>query len=299
MKKNPIEVSRGSGNVFRDLKIPNPDLEQLRAILAARIIKVLDKKKLTVRQAHEWTGIAAADFSRIRRANIGRFTVDRLMIILDRLGQGAEVSVSAIDGIEGTLSQQKIAEAKTKNIIDMALTITAMTRLFEKNSIQPIARELGRLLVNDLIKVKCSDDYEKLHRSFCEWFVREIQTAEKKKQGVVFKKAGRASYGQAAKILDIVAKVYVYYCSEPTPADAQRLLPLMHGAVDTQIMRDLKATFCDSGITAKTIGEVDREIYIKLQELVAEDINGSFDGEINAVQYDDIKFRELNRVGQP
>ena len=32
MKKNIIEVSRGSGNVFRDLKIPNPDLEQLRAL---------------------------------------------------------------------------------------------------------------------------------------------------------------------------------------------------------------------------------------------------------------------------
>jgi len=94
MKKNPIEVSRGSGNVFRDLKIPNPDLEQLRAILAARIIKVLDEKKLTVRQAHERTGIAAADFSRIRRANIGRFTVDRLMSILNRLDQEVEVLVN-------------------------------------------------------------------------------------------------------------------------------------------------------------------------------------------------------------
>jgi predicted XRE-type DNA-binding protein len=93
MKKGQIEVSRGSGNVFRDLNMPNPDLEQLRAILAARIIKVLDEKKLTVRQAHELTGIAAADFSRIRQAKIGRFTVDRLMIILDRLGQAVEVSV--------------------------------------------------------------------------------------------------------------------------------------------------------------------------------------------------------------
>ncbi len=63
MNKNAIEGLRGSGNVFRDLNVPNPDLEQLRAILAARIIKVLDEKKLTVSKAQELTGIAAADFS--------------------------------------------------------------------------------------------------------------------------------------------------------------------------------------------------------------------------------------------
>jgi predicted XRE-type DNA-binding protein len=93
MSENAIQVLRGSGNVFRDLNVPNPDLEQLRAILAARIIKVLDEKKLTVRKAQELTGIAAADFSRIRRAKIARFTIDRLMAILNRLDQEVEVSV--------------------------------------------------------------------------------------------------------------------------------------------------------------------------------------------------------------
>ncbi len=47
-----------------------------------------------MRKAGEITGIAAADFSRIRRANLGRFTIDRLMIILDRLGQEVDVTVS-------------------------------------------------------------------------------------------------------------------------------------------------------------------------------------------------------------
>ena len=61
-----FELVRGSGNVFRDFDMPNPDLEQLRAILAAQIIKALDRKRLTVRKAAELTGIAAADFSRIR-----------------------------------------------------------------------------------------------------------------------------------------------------------------------------------------------------------------------------------------
>jgi predicted XRE-type DNA-binding protein len=89
-----LELVRGSGNVFRDLGHPNPELEQLRSILAARIISALDAQKLTVRKAHELTGFAAADFSRVRRANLGRFSVDRLMTMLTSLGQEIEVTVS-------------------------------------------------------------------------------------------------------------------------------------------------------------------------------------------------------------
>jgi predicted XRE-type DNA-binding protein len=92
--QEPVERVRGSGNVFTDLGLPNPELEQLRATLAARIIRVLDDAGMSVRKAQERTGTAAADFSRIRRANLGRFTVDRLMSILSRLDQEIEISVT-------------------------------------------------------------------------------------------------------------------------------------------------------------------------------------------------------------
>jgi predicted XRE-type DNA-binding protein len=91
--KERMEIVRGSGNVFRDLGHANADAEQFKAILAAEIIKVVDKEKLTVRAAHQRTGIAAADFSRIRNADLGRFTVDRLMSIINRLGSRIEVKV--------------------------------------------------------------------------------------------------------------------------------------------------------------------------------------------------------------
>lgn len=89
-----IEIVRGSGNVFADLGKQDADLLQFKALLAADIIKTLDAKALTVRKAEELTRIAAADFSRIRRARLDRFTVDRLMSILHRLGREVEVSVS-------------------------------------------------------------------------------------------------------------------------------------------------------------------------------------------------------------
>lgn len=86
-----FELARGSGNVFRDLDLPNPDLEQPRALLAARIIEILDRDSLTVRKAGKLTGIAAADFSRIRKANLRRVTVDCMMTILGRLDQRVDV----------------------------------------------------------------------------------------------------------------------------------------------------------------------------------------------------------------
>src|SRR6266542_5145462 len=93
MKSKELEIVKGSGNVFRDLGHKNADADQFKAILAAEIIKALDREGLSVRSAQGRTGIAAADFSRIRNAELGRFTVDRLMAILNRLGYRVEVKV--------------------------------------------------------------------------------------------------------------------------------------------------------------------------------------------------------------
>jgi len=81
MKNAKRQLLRGSGNVFRDLGHENADAEQFKAILAAEIIKVLDRDQLTVRAA------------RIRNANLERFTVDRLISIINRLGSRVEVKV--------------------------------------------------------------------------------------------------------------------------------------------------------------------------------------------------------------
>jgi predicted XRE-type DNA-binding protein len=94
MSDDEFELVRGSGNVFRDMGDANAEVLQLKAILAGKIIEVLDEQKISVRRAHEMTGFAAADFSRVRQAKLQRFTVDRLMQMLAKLNQDVEVSVS-------------------------------------------------------------------------------------------------------------------------------------------------------------------------------------------------------------
>jgi predicted XRE-type DNA-binding protein len=68
---------------------PIPGIEQLKAILASKITGVLDGQNISVRRAHDMAGFAAADFSRVRQARLSRFTIDRLMSMLDRLEGGA------------------------------------------------------------------------------------------------------------------------------------------------------------------------------------------------------------------
>jgi predicted XRE-type DNA-binding protein len=93
MKKPAVEIVRGSGNVFRDLGRPDADILEAKAILAARIIGVLDDRGITVRRAQELTGFAAADFSRVRQAKLQRFTLERLISMLLKLSGDVEVKI--------------------------------------------------------------------------------------------------------------------------------------------------------------------------------------------------------------
>ena len=66
----------------------------MKAALAARIIKTLDKKGHSVRKAQSLTGIGAGDFSRVRNADFRRISVERLMAMINGLGSRVEVAVT-------------------------------------------------------------------------------------------------------------------------------------------------------------------------------------------------------------
>ena len=86
MNAERLEMVRGSGHVLRDLGREDADLEQQKALLAAEIIKVLDRDEVMIPEAQARTGFAAADFSRIRNADLDTITVDRLASTLAHLG---------------------------------------------------------------------------------------------------------------------------------------------------------------------------------------------------------------------
>lgn len=182
-------------------------------------------------------------------------------------------------------------KVKVENIVDMAITFTAMLRVLKGGSKEKLtAKFLSVLPV--LEKVRAAEDYNAIHTEFCLWFTANIQTPSRKLKNGSINKSHASSWGHAAKVYDLVMKVCVYYCRLPTPEVATRIVPFMKGAVDTPILKHLKETFIDKSIKAKTIEQIDREAYELLQGLIDTESQGKA---ILPVQYDDLMWRDLNR----
>ena len=179
----------------------------------------------------------------------------------------------------------------------MALGFSAMTRVFEGDSSDTIKERLENILFK-IASLNNEQDFQKEHDSFCEWFMNNVKTAERKKDGLVIKQSALTSYGQGAKVLDVVLKVLIYYCHHPDLRTAERTTKWLNAAIDTRMLKYLKNMPDQEAslIHATTIEGVDKETYSILQMLVRRDISRSFSGHILPVQWDDIMWRKLNKA---
>ena len=66
-------IEKGSGNVFADLGIPDPETHALKAALVHRIAKLIEQQGLTQVTAAKRMGISQPDVSSCSRANSGPF----------------------------------------------------------------------------------------------------------------------------------------------------------------------------------------------------------------------------------
>jgi predicted XRE-type DNA-binding protein len=92
-KKSLDDLVRGSGDVFSDLGFADAPVMRLKSRVATEIARALDRRKLPVRLTAKEAGATAADLSRIRNADLDRFTLDRLVRIADRLGCRVEIKI--------------------------------------------------------------------------------------------------------------------------------------------------------------------------------------------------------------
>ncbi len=85
---------RGSGNVFADLRIPNPEQYLAKAELAAKILKVIQQRRLTQTAAGKLLGINQPKVSALLNGRMDGFSSDRLFRFLNALGCDVRISVS-------------------------------------------------------------------------------------------------------------------------------------------------------------------------------------------------------------
>ena len=103
-KKTKIAVEEGSGNVFADVGLPNPEREELKARLTLQIYRLIKKRGLTQAAAGEILGIKQPHVSALMRNRSGTFSVERLMEFLTALGQDVQITVRATRKGHGNVS---------------------------------------------------------------------------------------------------------------------------------------------------------------------------------------------------
>jgi hypothetical protein len=181
------------------------------------------------------------------------------------------------------------------NVIDMALTFSAMIRLFNKGTKDKL-RDRIALRSKDVFHAQEKEEFINIHSNFCRWGIENICLAEKKRNGQVIKPAAPASYGQIAKTFDVTLKVVIYYSHLPDCERSQKIAKWLNAAIDTKMMAMIREYYGkDLSCWPTTIEQVDQTTYKTLQAIVRRFIKEKHNNEILPVQFDDIYWNLLNR----
>ena len=188
-----------------------------------------------------------------------------------------------------------LTKIKIHNIVDMGLTFSAMIRLFQQGSKEKLRRQI-LTEVRNVFKTESKDQFTTVHSKFCDWGVKNILQAEKKRRERIIKKVAPASYGQIAKTFDVVLKVTIYYSHLPNCEKSRAISRWLNAAVDTKMMAMLKRFYPEAlQPWPTTVEQIGVEDYRKIQQVVRKFIAEKHSGKILPVQFDDKYWYFLNR----
>ena len=89
-----ITVNDSSGNVFADLGIENADEYMAKSELAAEILRIVQRRRLTQAEAAKLLGIRQPKVSELLRGRLDGFSTDRLLRFITRLGYDVQIKLS-------------------------------------------------------------------------------------------------------------------------------------------------------------------------------------------------------------
>ncbi len=111
-----IEVFIGSGNVFADLGLPNPEERQLKAHLSIEIEQAIKRRRLSLKCASERLDMEEQTLSDVLHGRLADFSIDQLIQYLNKLGRDVEFSISVRERQSGANGQstRQLQKEETK-----------------------------------------------------------------------------------------------------------------------------------------------------------------------------------------
>jgi predicted XRE-type DNA-binding protein len=95
-----ITVQASSGNVFADLGVENPEEYLAKSELAAEILRIIQRRRLTQAKAGELLGIRQPKVSDLLRGRLDGFSTDRLLRFSTLLGYDVRITLSETGSYE-------------------------------------------------------------------------------------------------------------------------------------------------------------------------------------------------------
>jgi len=86
-----IQVEEGSGNVFADIGLPNPEEALAKAEIARQVNRILTERGLNQMQAGALLRIAQPRVSDLARGRLGKFSLEKLLQFARRAGIDIEI----------------------------------------------------------------------------------------------------------------------------------------------------------------------------------------------------------------
>jgi predicted XRE-type DNA-binding protein len=94
MAKKRSEIEAGTGNVFADLGYADARERSLKVELAMEVNRLLEERGLAQERAAKLLGMRQPHVSDLVRYRLNRFSVERLMDFLTRLGRDVEIRIA-------------------------------------------------------------------------------------------------------------------------------------------------------------------------------------------------------------
>lgn len=91
-KKLPAH-SRGTGNIFADLGLPNAEEHQLKAALVVQLKRLMEERESTQTDAAKLVEMKQPDLSKLLRGHFKLVSVEKLMRMLTAFDQDVEITV--------------------------------------------------------------------------------------------------------------------------------------------------------------------------------------------------------------
>lgn len=93
--ESDLGITLGSGNVFADIGLPDPEVLQLKSGLIFEIRRLIEQRGLTPAEAAKVTGMSQRNLAKLIRGRYFEVTTEKLFDMLNRLGCNVEVRVTA------------------------------------------------------------------------------------------------------------------------------------------------------------------------------------------------------------